>query len=322
MEHRLRPELTFAQARYVNASHPATATFPAGCDLFASLSSGGSMAMDFVRVAVPALALVMLLLWMARAVVVRIEARRIRQQAAHWKTLPSYTEVQAMAAALRPQRRTPAAAAATAGGDETHCTICLAAAADHPVELLPCGHQQFCAHCLVQLWEYSGTYRRLRCPLCRQPVEMVCPVLSGDATPSVDDVLLLRKYNGGFCGAKKLSLPDRCVLRLRAITHARLLPIVIGLRIAILHVTMFTYVLLPTSLAEAFADASRQPLLRVAKAAAPSSPIVAAGARAVQGFTTVVYTAAIYADDIFLVAVSIIVTGHLLQKALFKDLKL
>lgn len=329
MEHRPRPELTFAQARYVNTSHPATATFPAACNIFASVSSGGSMALNLLRVAVPALALVMLILWMARFVVMHLEARRMRQQATHWRTLPSYAEVQAMAAALRPTRpassqeaaeddTTPAAAAEA--GDAMHCIICFSTVVDHPVELLPCGHQQFCARCLVQIWQCSGIYRRLRCPLCRQPAELVCPVIVANSKPSVDDVLLLQNYNGGFCGTKKVSLLDCCVLRLRVITHARLLPIVIGLRIAVLHATMFAYMLMPTSLTEVVDGAVQQQ--QAVKPNVPSSALAAAYASVVRVFTVVVYTAARYADDFFLVAVSIILTGHLLQSALFKDLKL
>lgn len=324
MEHRPRPELTFAQARYVNASHPATATFPVACNIFASVSSGGSMALNLLRVAVPALALVMLILWMARFVVMHLEARRMRQQATHWRTLPSYAEVQAMAAALRPTRPVSSQEAAAAeAGDEMHCIICFSSTVDHPVELLPCGHQKFCARCLVQIWQCTGIYRRLRCPLCREPAELVCPVPVANSKPSVDDLLLLQKYNGGFCGAKTVSLLDCCVLRLRVITHARLLPIVIGLRIAVLHVTMFAYMLMPTSLTEIVDGAAQQPQPQQAvKPSVPSSTLAAAYASVVHVFTVVVYAAARYADDFFLVAVSIILTGHLLQSALFKDLKL
>ncbi|CAM41543.1 hypothetical protein LBRM_04_0660 [Leishmania braziliensis MHOM/BR/75/M2904] len=331
MEPRRRPELTFAQARHVNTSHAATATLPVGCNFFASVSSGGSIAMNFLCVAVPVLALVMLILWVARFGVMCLEAQQMRHRATHWGTLPSYAEVQAVAAALRPKRQaqsqeaaedtTPAAAtAATEAGDNMHCIICFSTVVDHLVELLPCGHQKFCAHCLVRIWQCSGMYRRLRCPLCRQPAELLCPVPVADSKPSVDDVLLLRKYNGGFCGTTKLSLLDRCVLRLRVMTHARLLPIVIGLRIVVLHVTMFTYILLPASLTEA-TGVAQQPPQQTAQPRVPSSAFAAAYASAVHAFTAVVYTAATYADDLFLVAVSIILTGHLLQRALFKDLK-
>ncbi|KAG5512205.1 hypothetical protein GH5_07689 [Leishmania sp. Ghana 2012 LV757] len=327
MEHRPRSELTCAQARYVNTSRRASAAFPVGCDVFASMSSSGSMAMSFLRVAVPALALMMLILWIARFVVMRLEARRMRHHAAHWRTLPSYAEVQAMATALRSRRQAPSQeaaegatpAAATEARDVMHCIICFSVA-DHPVELLPCGHDQFCAHCLVQIWRCSGMYRRLRCPLCRQPAELMCPVPVAGSKPSVDDVLLLQKYNGGLCGTKKLSILDRCVLRLRVMTHARLLPIVIGLRIVVLHVTMFTYLLLPTSLTEATDGVAQQQ--QATQPGVHSSVIAAAYAGVLRVFTTVVYTAATYADDFFLVAVSIILTGHLLQSALFKDLKL
>ncbi|KAG5486595.1 hypothetical protein CUR178_07962 [Leishmania enriettii] len=327
MEHRPRSELTCAQARYVNTSRRAPATFLVGCDVFASMSSSGSMAMSFLRVAVPALTLMMLILWIARFVVMRLEARRMRHHAAHWRTLPSYAEVQAMATALRArcQARSQEAAegatsaAATEARDVVHCIICFSVA-DHLVELLPCGHEQFCAHCLVQIWRCSGMYRRLRCPLCRQPAELMCPVPVAGSKPSVDDVLLLQKYNGGLCGTKKLSILDRCVLRLRVMTHARLLPIVIGLRIVVLHVTMFSYLLLPTSLTEATDGVAQQQ--QTAQPGVPSSVIDAASAGALRAFTTVVYTAATHADDFFLVAVSIILTGHLLQSALFKDLKL
>ncbi|KAG5507901.1 hypothetical protein JIQ42_07192 [Leishmania sp. Namibia] len=326
MEHRPRSELTCAQARYVNTSRRVSATFPVGCDVFTSISSSGSMAMSFLRVAVPALALMMLILWIARFIVMRLEARRMQHHAAHWRTLPSYAEVQAMATALRSRRQAPSQeaaegatpAAATEARDVMHCIICFSVA-DHLVELLPCGHAQFCAHCLVQIWRCSGMYRRLRCPLCRQPAELMCPVPVPGSKPSADDVLLLQKYTGGLCGTK-LSILDRCVLRLRVMTHARLLPIVIGLRIVVLHVTMFTYLLLPTSLTEATDGVAQQQ--QAAQPGVPSSVIAAAYAGALHAFTIVVYTAATYADDFFLVAVSIILTGHLLQSALFKDLKL
>ncbi|GET85671.1 hypothetical protein LtaPh_0406400 [Leishmania tarentolae] len=331
MEHRPRPGLTFAQARYANTSHPTTATFPASYDFSVSVSNGGSMALNFLRVAVPGLALVMLLLWMARLVVMRLEGRRMRQQATHWGTLPSYAEVRTMAVALRPKRpaspqqagQDTAPAGVAEAGDEVHCIICFSTVVDHPVELLPCGHQRFCARCLVQIWQCSGVYRRLRCPLCRQPAELMCPVPVPNSKPSVDDVLLLQKYNGGFCGSKKLSLLDRCVLRLRVITHARLLPIVIGLRIAVLHVTMFVCMLMPASPTEAVDGAMlQQQQQQTVKPSVPTSTFTAACTSVVHALTVVVYTAATYADDFFVVAVSIILTGHLLQSALFKDLKL
>ncbi|KAG5511660.1 hypothetical protein JKF63_07257 [Porcisia hertigi] len=329
MEYRSRPVLTFAQARYANTSHhPAASAFPAGCHVLASLSTGDSVAMDFVYVAAPALALAMLILWMTRLVVMRLEAQRMCRYATNWGTLPHYIEVQAVAATLRPKRPAPsqeaakgiapaAARAVTGARVAMHCTICLTAIVDHPVELLPCGHQQFCAHCLVQMWQCSGMYRQMRCPLCRQPVELMCPVSVTGSRPSIDDVLLMQKYNGGFCGAKKLSLLDRCVLRLRIMTHARLLPIVIGLRIAVLHITMLTYMLWPIHLTEVADTVAQQ----TAKHDAPSSAIAVACSSAVQALTTVVYTPAAYADDICLAAVGVILTGHFLQSALFHDLK-
>lgn len=368
MQHRPYPELTFAQARYANASHPATATFPAGCDFFASVSSGGSIAMNFLRVAVPALALVLVLLWVARCVATRLEARRMRLLAVSWAALPSYKKVRGMAAALRlkhSRRRrhhrchrhsgsssnadghesgaetpvaTPtspgspcASAPGSAPDDDAHesskdeelqCAICLSLVADHSVELLPCGHKQFCARCLVQLWQFSGMYRQLHCPLCRQAVQLMCPVHVAGSTPSVDDVLLLEKYNRGFGSTTRLPLLDWCVLRLRAMTHARLLPIVIGLRIAVLHITMFTYMLLPSSLAAVVDGTAAAAETAALTSGASASAIAAAWNGALRAFTTIVYTAAVYADDLFVVAVSIILTGHLLQSALFKDLKL
>ncbi|KPA75546.1 hypothetical protein ABB37_08435 [Leptomonas pyrrhocoris] len=246
VQHRPAPPLTFAQARYANTSHPVAPTFPASFDLFSSLSNGDSIARDFVQVAVPTLSVVLLILWLARLVVHRRQRRQRVRMARSWDAVPNYAAALKAADGLmlcqHPQRRAPSPSHAA---NARSCTICFASAVEHPVALLPCGHQEFCAHCVVQLWEYTGVYRQLKCPLCRQPVELMCPVRVGNCTPSLDDVLLLQKYNGGFCGARKHSLLDRWVLRLRAVTNARWLPFVIGLRIAVLHATIFTYIVLP-----------------------------------------------------------------------------
>lgn len=321
MEHRPEPQLTFAEARYANTSHPVAPTFPAGCDLFSSLADGDSIARSFVQVAVPTLSVVLLLLWLARLTVSWLQWRRMRHLAQSWDTLPFYAEAVQMANELHQHHggHDHADAPGAAAAEDLSCTICISSTIEHPVALLPCGHQQYCAHCIVQLWEYTGVYRQLKCPLCRQTVELVCPVQVEGSAPSIDDVLLLQKYNRGFCGARRHSLLDRWVLRLRAVTNARLLPFVIGLRIAVLHITIFTYIILPF-----FASDSAEAVTArvVEKMSASDSAVVAASAAVVQVVAMVLQNAVTYADDLFVVAISVILTGSLLQSTLFTDLKL
>lgn len=322
MEHRPEPQLTFAQARYANTSHPVAPTFPAGCDLFSSLSNGNSVARISLQIAVPTLSMVLLILWLARFTVSRLQWRRVAHLAQSWDTLPNYAQALEVANALRLRQHHEHTRSTAA--DEHSCTICFATDIEHPVALLPCGHQQYCARCIVQLWEHTGVYRQLKCPLCRQPVELMCPVQVAGSTPSIDDAILLQKYNGGFCGAKKHSLLDQWVLRLRAVTSARLLPFVIGLRIAVLHATIFTYIILPLFASDA-ADAATTTAASTgvtAEVATNDSVVVAACAAAVRVITAVLHYAVTYADDLFVVAISIILTGSLLQCTLFKDLKL
>lgn len=327
MEHRPNPQLTFAQARYGNTSHPVAPTFPAGCDLFASLSNGDSIARSTIQVAVPTLSVVLLVLWLARRIVNWVQRRRLARMAESWETLPNYTEARAAADALQlkhnyQQHHLSSSScsddSSSLAAEDQICTICFCSTIEHPITLLPCGHQQYCAHCIVQLWGYTGAYRQLNCPLCRQPVELVCPVRVDGAKPSFDDVLLLQQYNGGFCGARKHSLLDQWVLRLRAVTNARLLPFVIGLRIVMLHATIFTYMILPK-----FVPDTAQATARVTEKMVESDSAVAcACAAVVRGLLTVLYYAVTYADDLFVMAFSIIVTGSLIQSTLFKDLKL
>lgn len=319
MEHRPEPQLTFAEARYTNSSHPVAPTFPAGCDLFSSLANGDSIARSFVQVAVPTLSVVLVILWLARRTVSWLQWRQMQHLAQSWDTLPHYADAVRMANELHHHHHHTQPDAHEAATEDQNCTICISTTIEHPVALLPCGHQQYCAHCIVQLWEYTGVYRQLKCPLCRQPVELMCPVQVEGSTPSIDDVLLLQKYNGGFCGVRKHSLLDQWVLRLRAVTSARLLPFVIGLRIAVLHVTIFTYIILPF-----FASDSAEAVTArvVEKMSASDSAIGAVSAVVVQAIATVLQYAVTYADDLFVVAISVILTGSLLQSTLFTDLKL
>jgi RING finger protein 170 len=317
MEHRPEPQLTFAQARYANASHPVAPTFPAGCDLFSSLSNGDSVARSFLRVAVPSLSMVLLILWLARLTVHWLQRWQVAHLAKSWETLPYYAEALEVAEALQQSREHASTHPHTT--DAQSCTICFSSSIEHPVALLPCGHQQYCAHCIVQLWEYSGVYRQLKCPLCRQPVELMCPVQVAGSMPSLDDVLLLQRYNNGFCGAKKHSLLDQWVLRLRAITSARLLPFVIGLRIVVLHATIFTYIILPAFVSDSVAAMTAR---FVEQTAASDSAAEVAVSGVVRGVAAVLQCVVTYADDLFVVAMSIILTGSLIQSTLFKDLKL
>ncbi|KPI83010.1 hypothetical protein ABL78_7974 [Leptomonas seymouri] len=319
MQHRATPQLTFAQARYANASFPVVPTFPAGCDLFSSLSNGDSIARSFLRVAVPTLSMVLLILWLARLVVNWLQWRQATHMAQSWDTAPNYAEALEVAHALQlshdQHHRSPPPAPTA---EDMNCAICFASLVEHQVALLPCGHRQFCAHCIVQLWEHAGAYRQLKCPLCRQPVELMCPMPVSDSKPSLDDIILLHKYNGGFCGAKKHSLLDRWVLRLRAVTNARLLPCVIGLRIAVLHATILAYIALPIVASDP-ADAAARIVEKMGMSDAAMMPACAA---AVQALATMVRYAVTYADDLFVVAIGIILTGSLLQLTLFADLKL
>lgn len=318
MQHRPEPQLTFAEARYNNASHPAAPTFPAGCDLFSSLSNGDSIARSFLRIAVPTLSVVLLVLWLARSIATWVRWRRFARMARSWESLPHYKEARAVADALPCHHHDDADS--VEGGEAPTCTICFSSTVKHPMTLLPCGHHQYCAHCVVQLWGYTGAYRQLKCPLCRQPVELMCPVRVEGAKPSLDVVLLLQQYNGGFCGARKHTVLDQWVLRLRAVTNARLLPVVIGLRIVMLHATIFTYMILPR-----FVPDTATATARVAEKMAASDSAngaAAACAAVLQGVMTVLYYAVTYADDLFVVAFCIILTGTLLQSTLFKDLKL
>lgn len=300
-------------------------------DAFFNVEHDYSRSFDFVRIAVPALTTLTLLLWVTRIIVSLLEERRILSMAEKLRTLPMYTDLQAIASAMRPLPQTtaarpspplpPAAAAASSGddaGDAAACVVCYAPAIDHTVELLPCGHSQFCPKCLVQLWHYSGVYRHLRCPLCRQVVELMLPVLTESATPSADDILLLRRYNGGLNGVRRFPWIDQWVLRLRALTDARFLPIVVGLRIAILHVTMFVYLLMPRSVV--LQSPSSSPLSSGKEALPVEAPVPIT--TALLGLLSrTVHGAAWYADDAFFISISIILAGNVLQKALFRDVQ-
>jgi len=54
------------------------------------------------------------------------------------------------------------------------CWVCFEEVANEAV-LLHCGHSGLCLRCADNLWR-----RRLACPICRQPISLVCKVGDGD----------------------------------------------------------------------------------------------------------------------------------------------
>ena len=52
------------------------------------------------------------------------------------------------------------------GGDD--CEVCLVAARDNSIALVPCGHRRFCSSCADEV------YNRARgCPICRANITMI-----------------------------------------------------------------------------------------------------------------------------------------------------
>lgn len=365
----------------------------------------------------PTLLAVMLLLWIARRVDV-LRKKRARRQAS--ENLPSRADLETIAAALRKPRHTtprcasPATSTALVSSPTSpstgvlsssmlmsppeECVICLASEAVNAVELLPCGHSQFCAHCVVELLRSTRAgarssdlngqrndaqrrrqQRPLRCPLCRQSVEFVCPAFvvrdvallrrrctqsnadahssdadaattfdkdcdattlpSRSACTTEDDVVLLVDYNPAISPQRcQLSWTEWCILWLRAIINVQHLPSLIGFRIALLHLSVLVYLLLP---------ASYLPETAGSHTVAPSTTATAAAAGlhsaepASNGWLGVVSLSAIggavlwqlrllaiglklatdYVDDMFIVLTAVLLTGHLLQRALFYDVR-
>lgn len=312
-----------------------------------------TLGLDLLCIVIPVLVGVMLFLWIIhRCSRYRLKVSLRRGLA----SAPGRAEVAAVAAGLRLPH--PSAAVARGGSSPRHslalpspCVVCLRSPVLAPVELLPCGHTEFCAPCVVEMWRYGvgGTHRPLRCPLCRGVVECVVPhdvwrrqmlaecsggrgrvmqppspttrSMTATATRHAaandemetlgvslddldDDVVLQLVYNTAFFPKGRQPWWRHAILGLRCVTHAQWLPVVVGLRIAFLHVTMIAYLLLPGDL-----TFTQRPDM---EAHTPHNALVRA-------IALCLHLTLCYADDIFLLCAGVIAVGHALQRLLFSD---
>ncbi|CCW67554.1 unnamed protein product [Phytomonas sp. Hart1] len=261
-------------------------------------------AVSWLFTGVSALMAVQFCLWFSYQLTRLYSRRAFQRQLRHHRLLP-WGEFKRIAAELR--QGSLNSEGKLSSSDEA-CVICFAKPVNRPVELLPCGHSCFCAHCIVELWKYSrqneifgqdgsgGSIFRhhtpLACPLCRQVALFVCPysirrvpcrvpnsASNNGSDPTnddwhknikespqsveqigksdEDDVLLALRYNNDFLAQHHQEyVIDRvnwwektlyyCIWWLNRIIHAKLLPLFVGLRIVLLHMTVILYFILPS----------------------------------------------------------------------------
>lgn len=82
------------------------------------------------------------------------------------------------------------------------CAICLSNITQ-PC-LTQCGHS-FCCRCIISYWNSCGRFRRIRCPCCRSPVNIIIPQ-SGQANAARSEV---NEYNYSFGKGVAESLRER-----------------------------------------------------------------------------------------------------------------
>lgn len=100
-------------------------------------------------------------------------------------------------AAAAPLLRRPGAADST-----DNCSICLSAF-EAAVDT-NCGHT-FCANCLEQYWRHGHHLpaQTMRCPMCRQHVNLVLPVDIGGAGHGADALEFVRNFNATYAAAAR-----------------------------------------------------------------------------------------------------------------------
>mmetsp|Transcript_23919 Transcript_23919/g.42378 ORF Transcript_23919/g.42378 Transcript_23919/m.42378 type:complete len:214 (-) Transcript_23919:214-855(-) len=77
--------------------------------------------------------------------------------------------------------------------ETTECNLCIDDIKDEAQ--LSCGHL-FCATCILSVWEHVGG--KLKCPMCRQEVDMIFPNFAEADANSTKAALEISKYNCMF----------------------------------------------------------------------------------------------------------------------------